>query len=490
MPSNTSLGFDLSVRPGSHSAGRIESSGDSYEIIVLGDFSGRASRGVIEPVAGRKLMRIDIDNAAAVQAKWNSRLLLAGEGLPSSGVELAIASVEDFHPDRLLTQVPWLAEVNEARRLLDTPSTAEQGRALLDSCLGSVSAAPIAPPAEPANESGEDAFARLLGMESPLKAATAPASRVNDLIQKAVAAHVTQSPGEWHALAVASARAELTRRLRAVLNHPHFQALEAAWRGLDLLVRRVQTPGDINLLVLDVSLAELQAAPNDLSAVLKDRRTGLLACDFTFGESLADLLVLGAMAKAAESIGAALVATGASKLVGCDTFDRHPDPDNWTLSPEPEVAQVWEVFRQSRLAPHVALMAPRYLARHVYGEGGEEIDAFAFEELDTACAHRSFLWGHPSNLLASAVIDAVQAGDTDLADFTNGEIEDMPVCQITTDGERVVKPYAETWLSERAIQRLVSSGLMPVVPVKNDNLIRLDHLCSIAHGPVALCLAR
>ena len=32
--------------------------------------------------------------------------------------------------------------------------------------------------------------------------------------------------------------------------------------------------------------------------------------------------------------------------------------------------------------------------------------------------------------------------------------------------------------------------LLPVIPVKNDNVIRLDHLCSIARGPVALRLAR
>jgi type VI secretion system protein ImpC len=200
--------------------------------------------------------------------------------------------------------------------------------------------------------------------------------------------------------------------------------------------------------------------------------------------------VLGAMAKAAADVGAALVATGAPGLVGCDAFARHADPDDWTFAPDADVARVWQVFRESRLAPHVALTAPRYLARHPYGKSGEQIEAFAFEELDTAAAHDAFLWAHASNLLACAVIDAVQAGDTDLAEFTNGEVEDLPVCQIIEDGERTVKCYAEAWLSERATQRLVAGGLLPVIPVKNDNVIRLDHLCSIARGPVALRLAR
>ena len=45
----------------------------------------------------------------------------------------------------------------------------------------------------------------------------------------------------------------------ALLHHPAFRQLEAAWRGVDFLVRRLETGASLKLFLIDVSQEELQA---------------------------------------------------------------------------------------------------------------------------------------------------------------------------------------------------------------------------------------
>jgi predicted component of type VI protein secretion system len=87
------------------------------------------------------------------------------------------------------------------------------------------------------------------------------------------------------------------------------------------------------------------------------------------------------------------------------------------------------------------------------------------------------------------MIDALQAGDTELAGFTGGELGDLPVHKFREDGETVIKSCAETWLTDRAVERMLAKGILPVVPVKNQNVIRLNHLRSIAREPTPLPFA-
>jgi len=289
---------------------------------------------------------------------------------------------------------------------------------------------------------------------------------------------------------------ELASRLNALLHHPAFQALEAAWRGVDMLVRRIESSEEIGLLLLDVSLAELGVAPSGgstdvppeggtpneppaLFRLLRDRQPRLLVGNYAFGQTAGDLHTLGKLAEVAGRLSAPFVATAAPQLVGCDSFALYPDPDDWKAKLLAEVAEVWEALRQSPRARHVGLAAPRFLLRQPYGKTGDPIETFPFEELPGEPAHESFLWGHSSVLCACAAIDALQAGDSELADFTGGEISDLPVHKSSEDGEVAVKPYAEAWLTDRAVDRMLKCGVIPIVPVKNQNAIRLFSFPSI-----------
>ena len=493
MPANlSSIGFDLAVRSSQSQPRRLEA-GERFTLVVLGDFTGRASRGVVEALDARRLRRVDVDTFAGVLAQWGARLRLTGATFPGGALELALGSMDEWHPDSLLAQCPWLAELAQARTLLLSPRTADQGRAALEACLQSTAdAAPeaTAPPAMP--ESDADTFARLLGSPRVETQAAPSPSPLDDFIKQAIAPHVAATPAAWQPAALAAAEMELSARLRAVLHHPEFQALEAAWRGLDRLVQRIFSHEDIELLVLDVSWAEMQAdlaAPAPESALfrlLRDHRPGLLVGNYTFGQTTADLQVLSTLAEVAAGLTTAFVGSAAPALVGCDSFARHPDPDDWTYALAKETAKAWETLRASPHAAHIGLTAPRFMLRLPYGKRGNPTDAFAFEELPANPAHETYLWGPASILVACTLIDAIQSGETDLANFTDGEIGEMPVHLLLVDGEKVAKSFAEAWLTDRAAERLLRAGLIPAIPVKNSDIIRLSSLPSIAQGGLAL----
>jgi type VI secretion system protein ImpC len=344
----------------------------------------------------------------------------------------------------------------------------------------------------------------LLGGTPPSAAKSAgPASQLEQFIRQVVAPHVSSAPGAWQSGAVAAAEMELASRLNAILHHPDFQALEAAWRGVDLLVRRIESSEEIGLLLLDVSLAELGVplsgsstavppeggTPNEPSALfrlLRDRKPMLVVGNYAFGQTADDLRMLGNLAEVGGRLSAPFVATAAPQLVGCDSFAVHPDPDDWKTKLPADVAENWETLRQSPYAHQVGLAAPRFLLRQPYGKTGDPIETFPFEELPGEPAHESFLWGHSAILCACAAIDALQAGDQELAEFTGGEIGDLPIHKSTEAGEATVKPYAEAWLTDRAVDRILKGGVIPIVPVKNQNAIRLFSFPSIDRKPTKL----
>ena len=61
--------------------------------------------------------------------------------------------------------------------------------------------------------------------------------------------------------------------MRRVLHHPDFQTAEAIWRGVEFLVRRIETGAQMEIVLYDVSAEELAA---DLAATDALDKTGLL----------------------------------------------------------------------------------------------------------------------------------------------------------------------------------------------------------------------
>jgi type VI secretion system protein ImpC len=494
----TSASFELGVRPAPRSQPAASDLKKRFNIVVIGDFSGRHNRAVSEPVASRKLVPVDCDNLESAFARLGAGLKLSESTAGGPGAELAFAAMEDFHPDKLLTRAEPLARLFEARRLLLDPSTSEQGKAALQAYLGAAIGAPPAQSsaAAPAQaESDQDTLGRLLGGAAPAKAGPpTAASPVETFIRQVVAPHVAPAPASWQQGALDAVNLELAGKLRALLHHPDFQSLEAAWRGADLLVRHNEAVDRVAIFLLDVSAPELQAellgpergSPSPLFRLLREHNVSVIIGNLAFGQTADDLRALGRLAEFAADLRAPFIATASPSLVNCDSFGRHADPDDWKTALPSGADEAWQSLRGQPSAGHVGLVAPRFLLRQPYGKSGDPIDSFPFEELPGEAAHESFLWGHPAILCGCLLADAFEDEDAEFDPPACGEVGDMPVHKFTEEGETVIKPYAEAWLTERAAARIAARGIMAVLSRKDYNSVRLPGLYSIARSQDAL----
>ena len=152
--------FDVSL--GSAAARARRDPEAPFGLAVLGDFSGRANRGLREPIGQRRIWRVDCDNLDHVIGKLDAslRLPLSSTSSPppvanppaAPTTDLHFPSLEHFHPDQFLKQVAPLAALVEQRQRLLNPSTALAAASELQTLLAHQPAqSPAAAPPPPGN---------------------------------------------------------------------------------------------------------------------------------------------------------------------------------------------------------------------------------------------------------------------------------------------------------------------------------------------------
>jgi type VI secretion system protein ImpC len=285
--------------------------------------------------------------------------------------------------------------------------------------------------------------------------------------------------------------------LRTVLHDPAFQSLEAAWRAVYQFVRRIETGPDLGLWLLDVSRDELALdldATRDLERSVLHRRIvdeatahgatrwSLVTCDVTFGPGEADVVLLARLAELGRRAGAPILAAADPALAGAPGFETDPEPAAWSDGPHP----AWELLRRSAVARWAGLALPRFLLRVPYGEEGETCDAFPFEELESPPAHAAYLWGRASWACAILLAETFERMGADMRPGVHQDIEGLPLHIHREAGAAYAKPCAESVMTERAANRLLESGLMPLASLKDRDTVRLVRFQSIAHPVAAL----
>ena len=140
----------------------------------------------------------------------------------------------------------------------------------------------------------------------------------------------------------------------------------------------------------------------------------------------------------------------------------------------------------------MALALPRFLLRAPYGRDGEECERFSFEELaNDQPAHEQLLWGNPAVLLAlpfaAAVADALEneRAVRAIRPEAHLEIAGLPLHVLrTAGGARALA--AESVLSDRAMERVLERGPVPVMHRRDSDTVRLARLQSMAASGAGL----
>jgi len=477
MADRSRAGIEMDFTFGKRQPAKTVNSEAPMRLLVLGDFGGHATRDEIRPVADLRTQKVDIDSLPSLLAKIAPQIRI---GLGSEApFTIAVRDFDDFHPDQLFSSLDFFKPMRELRRQLQDPKTFVQAAALVGSVATSAAAAPLDVAAH-----GKD-LQRLLG-RAPAAEAPKPASVVDDLLRQAVASHVVAKADPRQAEVIAGVDGMTSELMRAVLHDRGFQAVEAAWRGLDRLVRALNLDEMLQLFVLDISRAEMAAdfaaAPNlsdsGLYGILVDsagdKPWSLVADTNAYGRSQADAALLARLGTLAQQVEAAVVA-------GMD-FSAASRP---FASLEDERA--WTALRNSTAATSIALASPSVLLRLPYGKGGETVEKFTFSEQTTPPALGRYLWGSSALVVAQLVAASYsQAGGWDFAPGDESAVDDLPTYITKQDGESVQAPCGQTWLPESRIDALLKEGVIPIVSARGRGEVRVARFQSIASPPAAL----
>lgn len=460
-----------------------------FRLLVLGDFSGGA-RG---PLAARSPRAVDRDVLEEELARLGAAIEVPLPGGRAARIEPR--TLDDLHPDRLLVSVGALAAWAGTRKRLEDPRTFEEAAREVQAVAGP----PPAKKDEPAPAAAADDVVGDL-LAGAARRAKAPDKAFEDELREIVRPHL--APAEDADLprlkeAVDEVRAAL---LRAILRDPRFRSLERAWRTLDLLVSRVDD-GSVRVFFLDApkdALVEDLRSAASLPGTSLYRRLvtetvetpgaepwGAILGLYEFGPTLADAALLARLAKLARAAGAPFLAGARADLVGCASLAATPDPAAWR-APEGEGALVFEELRALPEAAWVALALPRVMLRLPYGAKTDPIDSFGFEEMPDAPEHEAYLWGNGALASALVLAGAFERGGWDLVPESAAEIRDLPSHVFRDGPETRVTPPSEVVLTVRAAEKLLEAGLVPVLSLKGQDVVRVARLQSIASPLKAL----
>lgn len=499
--------------------------GAPFRILVIGDFSGRASRGVLEAdLAQRPVLRADIDTLDTLFTALGAAVRIATPAAPAP-LEIPLTCFDDLHPDALLRNVPELATLLSLRRRLADPATAAEAsaeaRALLGlppvaASSGGSTPAPDAPQ-QAAEASAPSLLESLLGGRPTGPATAQPAQQaptanpIADLVRRlATAASQGHTPAaaDPHATTILNGLSDLlASHLRTLLHNPAFQRTEASWRALHFLITSIDTDETLTVYILDASKAEIVAdmlaahragspASSSLAKVIADRAAvpgadpwSLIIADLTLDFTTPDAALAAHLAACAARAGCPVIAAASPALAGCPSFAIAPDPDSWALHPSPDDAAApaaWAAVREAPESRYLCLTLPRFLLRPPYGPASNPCESFPFSEVASPADHESLLWGNAAYAAAVLIATAYAEDGAEMTCPEAGDLSGLPVHTFVQHGHAHAVPAAEAWLTLKAAHALQNAGLSPLLSIKNRDAARFPAIQSFANPPTPL----
>lgn len=459
----------------------LEQTSKKFRIAILGDFSGRASRGQLETgdaLANRKPIKFDIDNLDSVISRFATTLVLP-IGNDGAGVAVKLNELDDLHPDALYENVDVFAELSALRQRV-AKSDCAAAIAEMQEWAGdfgdlSLSSRKRAKGSTVPADRKLSAFRTLIGDMQGQIATPSPAS---ELIGRIVGPFVQAAPDPAQDSMLAAIDNALSGAMRTILHHPDFQAVEATWRSLELLARRINTGAGLDIVLYDISAEEWAAdlsAQDDLaeSGLFQmlgeeprlDAAQGSLSAVFglyTFEETPPHAELLARMSKISNWMNAPFMAAISPKFLETPKHELHP-----------LVSKTWDALSALPEAKYIGLAAPRFLLRLPYGKKTESIDPFDFEEFSLRSGLKGMLWANPVVLSAILMAETVNQNGKDMRLGQIMSLDDMPFHYMTDQhGDQVALPCTERLLNTRTTAEVVARGFIPVLSMKGRNEVR------------------
>ena len=471
--------------------------GTPFRVAILGDFTGRANRGILNPgLRSRKPLFVDRDNIDESLARLSVEISLPIFGRDVAPVTIKFSEMEDFHPDRLYAKLQVFEALHEIRQSMKDPGA-----------FASFAKGEIQPPLTGERKVEGDPpvgnlLDRILDESEDKKAEDEPNQSQPEMerfLREITEPHLVPKAHPKQAEMIASVDEASGELMRRILHHNDFQAVESLWRGLYFLVSRLETDENLKIYLFDISKEELAA---DLLSAEDLSKTGLynllveqtvktfggelwavIAGGYVFNQGINDIELLGRMAKIARATGAPFVSSASDTVLGCESLVKSPDPDEWE---ETEEREAWDTLRKIPEAAYLGLALPRFLLRLPYGRDTVPLEKFPFQEMPGEPVHEQYLWGNPSFVSTYLLAQSFIKEGWDFQQSQVMDIEGMPLHVYKEQEESIAKPCAEVVLTEKAAEMILDKGLMLLLSYRNQDVIRLAGFQSLADPPANL----
>ena len=481
-----------------------------FRALLLGDYSGRANleKSTDANLPESRPIEIDKDEFETVMKRLNVSLRLHLQEDSSTPLILNFRELDDFHPDRIFQQISLFSDLRDVRKRLLDSNTFERAAGEVRSWFVKTEEEDQKTDTESETDETEENFKStgnllddVLGFagkgSSTPKPQTAQSLELSNFIQDLVEPHLVRTDEVEQEKLLALVDESTSSLMRQILHHPEFQALEAAWRGLYLLVRKVETSTELKLFVLDISKAELLADLKSSDDLTKTKLYQIMVTnavqtqggdpwtvvcgDYEFNLNVDDAATLIRLAKLAASATAPFIAQIKPQMLGIESFAETPDVSDWNVSDDSNEGKLWTALRTMPEAGYLGLIAPRFLTRLPYGEETEPTEVFLFEEFTGGSQHENYLWANSGYVCVLLLAQSFSKFGWEMRQNLFQNLDGLPVHLYKNEqGETKTKPCAEIEMTHRACDVLLEQGLMPLISFRDTDRVRLADFQSVA----------
>ena len=422
-----------------------------FEILTLAPFLGPEC-----PAWDKTPLPVEPSNLDQVmeQLKPACAVSVSGDLHPDERIELTFSRIKDCHPDGLAQNNPAL------RNLLDAKSWVEE--------------------AGKKNLSPQEINAHLKGWPNlpPIRVEPAPKkpratsrNSVDKILDMVALPEEQLGASQEGRDATRQIEDILKRNLKLVFSDETFGAIEASWRGLELLLGQVNSRDiDIRIEIVPVSLDSLDETLAALTAEVIDALPSLILVDLGFDNSPRCLDLLERIGQFAETLLVPAITWIRPEFFHIDAWE---DITRLGFLPhhlEEAPYARWQSLRKSSAGGWLTATCNRFLARYPYGKDNQP-RRIMFEEPNP-------LWISPVWALGSLIGQSVAelGWPTRFTDWQQIRLEDLPLN--TVDPSKPLPTEAN--LDRERIDQFISSGMMPLATTQGKDIAFVPDETTIA----------
>ncbi|MCC8164649.1 MAG: type VI secretion system contractile sheath large subunit [Planctomycetes bacterium] len=288
----------------------------------------------------------------------------------------------------------------------------------------------------------------------------------------------------------------ISKQLSAVMHHPEFQKAEAAWRGLDYLVKKSETGTMLKIKFMQLTRDELaddvvNATRFDQSQLFRKlyeeefgtaggKPFGILVGDYEFGPKPRDVTLLEKISESCAAAMCPFIAAASPEMLKLGSFTEIAKwPILGQVFESPEFID-WNNLRDHPDSRYLVLTPPRIMSRLPYGPNTIPVKEFDFREMtmdekgrNLDMPHEDFAWMSSAFAHAACItrafakygwcsaIRGVEGG---------GKVEGLPTyVHVDESGALVQKCPSEVSITDRREKELSDLGFIALCHYKQEN---------------------